>query len=140
MQTYATHRRFSPLYHFVALPIFIVNFGVAAVHLFREPSLTSFWLVVVAFGLVAAIGAGRLQVITLQDRIIRLEERLRVQAQAPELAGQIGQLSRRQVAALRFASDEELPDLARRVLAGEFPTNGDIKRAVTDWRADHMRV
>lgn len=140
MQDYGSHRRLSPLYHFVAMPIFVINFGVAAVHLYREPSLATFWLVVVAFGLIAALGAGRVQALMVQDRIIRLEERLRFQALVPELTGEIDQLSRRQVAALRFASDEELPALARRVLAGEFPTNGHIKRAVTTWRADYMRV
>ena len=140
MQSYANHRRVNPLYHFVAMPIFVINFGIAAVHLYRAPSASSAWLLVVAFGLIAILGVGRLQSLMVQDRIIRLEERLRLQALAPELAGRLDQLNKRQVAALRFASDEELPGLARRVFAGEFPTNGDIKRAVTTWRPDHMRV
>lgn len=140
MQDYDSHRRFNPLYHFVALPIFIINFGVAAYHLYRVPSAESAWLLVVAFGLVAILGVGRLQAVMTQDRIIRLEERLRLQVLAPALAGRLDQLTRRQVAALRFASDEELPALAERVFAGEFATNGDIKRAVARWRPDHMRV
>ena len=140
MQSYANHRRVNPLYHFVAVPIFVINFGVAAVHLYRNPSASAAWLLVMAFGMLAVLGVGRMQAVMVQDRIIRLEERLRLQALAPELAGQLDRLSRRQVAALRFAGDEELPALARRVFAGEFATNGDIKRAVTSWRPDHMRV
>lgn len=140
MQSYATHRRLNPLYHFVAFPIFAVNLVVTAVHLFRAPSALSAWAFVVAFGLLAMLGVGRLNALMVQDRIIRLEERIRLQALAPEFAGQLEKLNKRQVAALRFASDAELPDLARRVFTGEFATGGDIKRAVTNWRADHMRV
>ena len=140
MQSFATHRRLNPIYHFIAMPIFLANFGVAAVHLYREPSASSAWLLVVAFGMIAILGVGRLQSLMLQDRIIRLEERIRLQALAPDLAGKLDQLGKREVAALRFASDEELPALARRVFAGEFASNGAIKRAVNKWRADHMRV
>ena len=140
MQDYATHRRFNPLYHFIAFPIFTANLVITGMHLFRAPDATSGWAFVVAFGMLAMLGVGRTQALMTQDRIIRLEERLRLQALAPALAGQIEKLNKRQVAALRFASDAELPELARRVFAGEFATGGDIKRAVTHWRADHMRV
>ena len=140
MQDYATHRRFSPLYHFIAFPIFTANLVVTGIHFFRTPGATSAWAFVVAFGMIAMLGVGRLQAVMTQDRIIRLEERLRLQALAPEFAGQIDKLDKRQVAALRFASDAELPDLARRVFAGEFASHGEIKRAVTQWRPDDMRV
>jgi hypothetical protein len=140
MQSYATHRRFNPLYHFIAFPIFAVNLVVTGIHLFRAPDATSAWAFVVAFGMLAMLGVGRIQALTVQDRIIRLEERLRLQAIAPALAEQVAKLDKRQVAALRFASDAELPELARRVLAGEFASGGDIKRAVATWRADHLRV
>lgn len=140
MQTYTTHRRFYPLFHFVAMPIFAANLVMAGVHLYREPSGASAWLFVVAFGLLVVLGVGRRQAVTVQDRVIRLEERLRLQALAPQLAGKIDQLSKRQLVALRFASDAELPDLARRVLAGEFAKPGDIKRAITTWRPDELRA
>jgi len=140
MQDYATHRRLNPLYHFIAFPIFTANLVVTGIHLFRAPSPSTGWAFVVAFGMIAMLGVGRLQALMVQDRIIRLEERLRLQALAPAFAGQIDRLNKRQVAALRFASDAELPDLARRVFAGEFATGGAIKRAVSQWRADHMRV
>jgi hypothetical protein len=140
MQDYATHRRLNPLYHFIAFPIFTANLVVTGIHLFRAPGPSTGWAFVVAFGMIAMLGVGRLQSLMVQDRIIRLEERLRLQALAPAFAGQIDRLNKRQVAALRFASDAELPDLARRVFAGEFATGGAIKRAVSQWRADHMRV
>lgn len=140
MQSYATHRRFNPLYHFIAFPIFAANLVVTGIHLFRAPGATAGWAFVVAFGMIAMLGVGRTQVLMTQDRIIRLEERLRLQALAPEFAPQVDRLGKRQLAALRFASDAELPDLARRVVSGEFASGGDIKRAVTNWRADHMRV
>ncbi len=140
MQDYATHRRLNPLYHFIAFPIFTANLVVTGIHLFRAPSPSTGWAFVVAFGMIAMLGVGRLQALMVQDRIIRLEERLRLQALAPAFAGQIDRLNKRQVAALRFASDAEFPDLARRVFAGEFATGGAIKRAVSQWRADHMRV
>jgi Family of unknown function (DUF6526) len=140
MQSYATHRRFYPLFHFVAMPIFAANLVIAGVHWYRVPTGASAWLFVLAFGLLVALGVGRGQAITVQDRVIRLEERLRLHALAPQLAGRIDTFTKRQLVALRFASDAELPDLARRVLAGELAKPGDIKRAVTTWRPDHLRA
>ena len=141
MQTYATHRRFNPPYHFILVPIFLANFVMSAVHLVRQPSWPAAWMLVLAFGMVLMAGLLRTHALVNQDRIIRLEERLRLMALAPELGGKFDQLNKRQVVALRFASDAELPGLARRVLAGEFATGGDdIKRAAAQWRADHMRV
>jgi hypothetical protein len=75
-----------------------------------------------------------------QNRVIRLEERLRLQRLAPELAARFDQLKPGQVVALRFAGDEEFPDLVRQVLDGRLTTGAQIKAAVKEWRADHLRV
>jgi hypothetical protein len=77
----------------------------------------------------------------VQDRVIRLEERLRMERVLPaELRPRISELTTKQLVSLRFASDEELPELVRRVLGGELAERNDIKRAVRNWRADHQRI
>ena len=76
-----------------------------------------------------------------QDRIIRLEERIRLERLVPaDLRGRVGELTPDQLIALRFAPDNEVPELARRVLGGELKTRADIKGAVKNWRGDHLRV
>ncbi len=83
----------------------------------------------------------RTQVLTVQDRVIRNEMRLRLARVLPaDLVGQIERLGRRQMVALRFASDAELPALVREVLAGSLPHAKDIKMRVKDWQADHLRA
>jgi len=76
-----------------------------------------------------------------QDRVIRLEERLRMERLLPDdLKGRIEDLTTDQLIGLRFASDAELPGLVRRVLDGELTERKEIKQAVKDWRADHQRI
>ncbi len=77
----------------------------------------------------------------VQDRVIRLEERLRMERLLPDdLKGRIEDLTTDQLIGLRFASDAELPGLVRRVLDGELTERKEIKQAVKDWRADHQRI
>lgn len=85
--------------------------------------------------------ASRLQALRAQDRVIRLEERLRYKALlSPELAEKASGLPVNQIIALRFASDEELPDLVERTLKGEFKDADEIKRTIKEWRGDYLRV
>jgi uncharacterized protein DUF6526 len=141
MQTYATHRRFVPLFHFVMFPILVINVFVEVYYLYRYVSLWRAWNVVVALALVAFAWTVRTMVSTAQNRIIRLEETLRMQrCLPPDLQSRIGELTPSQLIGLRFCADEELPELTRAVLSGELRGREEIKRRIKNWRPDHLRV
>jgi hypothetical protein len=140
-QTYASHRRWIPMWHFFALPVLIINVFVAAYHFVRDPRLINGWGVVVALALAVGIVISRYMPLRAQDRIIRLEERTRLERILPsDLRARMGGLTAGQLVALRFAPDDEVPELVRRALDGELKTQADIKRAIRTWRADHLRV
>ena len=140
-QTYRNHVRWNPPVHFLLEPLFGVNAVVALVALVREPGWERAWALAVAIGLLLAVFAARWQVLRVQDRLIRLEMWLRLQAVLPpELRARIGELRTRQLIALRFAPDDELPELVGRVLAGELSGGREIKRAIRAWRGDYLRA
>lgn len=140
-QTLGTHRRWIPAWHFFAVPILLINVFVKAVNFVRDPRLINGWAVLVAIALFLGILLSRNMPLRAQDRIIRLEERGRLERVLPaDLRGRIGDLTADQLIGLRFAPDDEVPELARRVLGGELKTRADIKRAIKNWRADHLRV
>ena len=140
-QTYANHKRVYPLFHLFVSPILIANFAWTLIDAIREPSFDTIWAAVVAAALYGVAFAARHMALILQNRLISLEQRLRLAQILPDdLRGRVGELKLGQLIALRFASDAELPDLTRRCLTGEFATNDDIKRAVRDWRRDTLRV
>ena len=140
-QTYASHRRFIPIWHFFALPVLAINAVVAAVQFVRDPRPITAWGVVVAVALALAIFISRSMPLRAQDRIIRFEERTRLERLLPsDLRGRIGELKASQLIALRFAPDDEVPELTRRALSGELKNQGDIKKAIHNWRSDHLRV
>ena len=141
MQTYASHRRWIPMYHFFAVPVLLINVIVAAVQFVRDPRPVIAWQVVVALALFLAILVLRFMPLRAQDRVIRLEERARLERVLPsDLRGRVGELTATQLIAIRFAADDEVPELTRRALSGDLKTQGDIKRAIRNWRADHLRV
>jgi hypothetical protein len=141
VQSYASHRRFHPLFHFFAFPVLAINFIVHLYLLWRMPSLLMAWSCVVAAALVATVFLARYYSLRQQDRIIRLEERLRLQSLLPEeLRFRINELRTSQLVGLRFCSDEELADATRAVLAGEVKSQAEIKQRVKQWRADHHRI
>lgn len=140
-QNFANHRRYIPMWHFFALPILLANVVVLATIFARDPSPLSGWNVIVSVALVLAVFVSRWMPLRAQDRIICLEETTRLERVLPaDLRARIPELRRRHLIALRFAPDEELPDLTRRVLQGDLKTPSDIKRAIASWRADHLRV
>ncbi len=140
-QTFATHRRWVPAWHFFALPVLGINALALAVTFAGNPSLRNAWVVIVAIALFTGIFISRSMPLRAQDRIIRLEERIRLQRLLPaDLRGRIDDLTATQLIALRFAPDDEVADLTWRSLNGELTTRADIKRAIKNWRPDTLRV
>ncbi len=140
-QNYNNHVRWFPLQHFILSPILLFNFVYQAVRLYQTPSWDQAVALLIAFALIGAIIAARMQSLRVQDRLIRLEEGLRYrQLLAPELAAEALNLRPSQMIALRFASDEELPELIRRTVGQELKTPKEIKSAVKNWRGDYLRV
>ncbi|HMI46259.1 MAG TPA: DUF6526 family protein [Gemmatimonadaceae bacterium] len=140
-QTLASHRRWIPMWHFFTIPVLVANVVVVAIYFARDPRFINGWAVVVAIALLIGILLSRNMPLRAQDRIIRLEERSRLERLLPgELRGRVGELTASQLIAIRFAPDDEVPDLTRRALNGELKSQGDIKRAIRNWRSDHLRV
>jgi hypothetical protein len=140
-QTYANHVRRLPRPYLAASLMLALNVVGTAVLAVRHPSVHSIALVLVAVALFVVAWYARTNALVVQDRVIRLEERLRLERLLPdELRSRLGELSVRQLVALRFASDGEVADLVRQVLAGEIADPKEIKRRVRDWRPDHQRV
>ena len=140
-QNFANHPKYFPLYHFIATPVLMVNLGVAAVAVFKAPSLATGWQLVMAFTFICVLLAARLMVLKVQDRLIRLEERLRLARVLPaDLQGAIASLRPRHLVALRFAPDDEVVDLVRQVVAGKLNQQKEIKMAVKNWQADYLRA
>ena len=141
IQSYANHSRRPPLLYLAGCFLSTaatVGVGTLLVVDFSAGTLALF---VVAVCTPIALLFARRFATGVQDRVIRLEERLRLERILPdELKGEIGRLTTDQLIGLRFASDAELPGLVRRVLAGELADRRSIKQAVEDWRPDHQRV
>lgn len=140
-QNYENHTRWHPLHHFFVVPLFLINLIYAVAQLFRFRDLDHAWSVALAVGFLGLAALARLNALRVQDRLIRLEERLRYQQVLPSaLAQRADSLPLGQIVALRFAPDEELPGLVQQVLDGKLTKGRDIKRAVRRWRADTLRV
>src|SRR5438270_9071410 len=138
-QNLQNHRRLVPLFHFVLAALLALNF-IHAARTFLPYTPESFYRLVLAVALLLLAWYVRAFPFAVQDRVIRLEERLRLARLAPELAGRSDSITPEQWAALRFASDAELPGLAGEVLAGRLAKPQDIKGAVKSWRADYLRA
>jgi len=140
-QNYKNHIRFFPPFHFFVLPVFFINVVVTAWLLYRTPSGLGVWQLLVAVALLLAALTARVMALAVQDRVIRLEMRLRMrELLPPDLQARIPSITREQCVALRFASDAELPALVRRVVAGELTSSAEIKRQITHWQPDHLRA
>ena len=140
-QSYKNHTRLLPPFHFFVIPVFLANVIVEGRRAWLNPSATTGWTLVVALGLLMVAFLSRTQALTVQDRVIRLEERMRMRQVLPaDLQQHIEALSHRQLVALRFASDAELADLVREVVAGKLASTKEIKLRVRTWRPDWLRA
>ena len=147
-QSMQNHTRFDPPFHFVLIPIFAIHFLYRIYALVRhfiktddtsDPLELAGWAVL-AFGFLLLTFKARLYALKVQDRVIRLEERIRLSAILPEtLRTRIPELTERQLIALRFAPDAELTDLVRTALDKNLPPK-EIKQAIRNWRPDYWRV
>ena len=139
-QTFANHARLDPPFHFFVLPVFVATWVESVVFAVRHPGFYSIWGVVLATAAITAVFKIRIYSLRVQDRVIRLEERLRLTSLMPESARpQIALLTEGQLIGLRFASDGEAPALAQRACSEKLSRN-DIKKAVQTWRPDYWRV
>ena len=141
VQTYKNHVRWFPPFHFFVVPVLLLNFINQVRHLWLQPSRSTAFGAVVALALVMGAVLSRVMVTAVQDRLIRLEMRLRLQQILPaDLRGRINELTQRQLVSLRFGGDAEMPALVRDVLDGRLKTAKEIKLRVTDWQADWQRA
>jgi hypothetical protein len=146
-QSFAHHTRWDPAFHFFIAPVFALGLAMSLVHFFAHINegdsrdhFHSFLLILLAAALLTLVLKTRQYSLKVQDRVIRLEERLRLTQLLPEpLRSRIPELTVDQLCGLRFASDAELPKLAERAL-NEKLSRADIKKAIQNWRPDFWRV
>jgi hypothetical protein len=142
-QSFKSHTRYDPAFHFVLVPILLLNFILTVfvtVRHWPDNRFLHIWLAVVAIALLLTAGVARSSALRAQDRVIRLEERLRLAALLPATdRPRIDELSLRQLIALRFASDAEIPALVHKTLTQGLEPKA-IKQNIVTWRPDYDRV
>ncbi len=140
-QSFQSHVRIVPLYHRVTALLLAVTLAWAVFRVLTDFDVDRLMNAVLILAVVLIYFFVRVFPLRAQDRVIRLEERLRLtRLLPPDLQSRIDEFRTRDLIALRFASDAELPELARRVLAGEFTGPKQIKAAIREWRPDHHRL
>lgn len=140
-QSFANHARMVPGFHYVTGLCTIVFVVWSMWHAMSTRSADAHFQMLGAFGLLGTFWYARAFPLKAQDRVIRLEEQLRLTRILPDdLRGRVDELSARQLIALRFASDAEVPELVRWVLTDRVNDSKQIKQRIKAWRADHHRV
>jgi hypothetical protein len=139
-QTYRNHKMYVPAYHYYATGLILVVFAWAVYRAVTAFSVDRLMIVLLVVALVAVFFFSRLFALRAQDRVIRLEEQLRMaRVLPPALAARVGELSVGQFVALRFASDAELPELVTKVLDQNLRNGDQIKQMIRTWRPDSAR-
>jgi hypothetical protein len=141
-QNFANHVKLVPTFHFFVIPVLTLNFVWSIFKLvdtwFRWDALIG---VLTAAALVVLAFRARLFALSVQDHVIRLEERMRLERLLPDdLKARIAEFQPGQLVALRFACDAELPALARKVLNDNLTDRKAIKKMVQTWRPDYLRA
>jgi len=141
-QSFSNHVKLVPTFHFFVLPVLTLNLVQSIFRLvhtsFRWDAMVG---VLTASALLLLAFHARLFALRVQDRVIRLEERMRLERLLPDdLKSRIGEFQPGQLVALRFACDAELPALARKVLNDKLTDRKAIKKMVQTWRADYLRA
>jgi hypothetical protein len=141
-QNFKNHTRFVPSYHYFALPVFLINF-LWSLYRLKNLGVTfeGIFGVIFAAALLVLVLRARLFALCVQDRVIRLEERMRYERLLPaDLKPRIEEFTLAQLVSLRFASDAELPALARKVLDEKLTQRKAIKQLIKNWRPDYLRA
>jgi hypothetical protein len=139
-QSFKNHTKWDPLFHFFLMPVVVITIGYSVKHAYAYPNAMTLWLVALVVALFVLVLKTRMYALRVQDRLIRLEERLRMEKLLPaELVGRLDELRLSQWVGLRFASDRELTDLVRRAL-DERLDQKQIKAAIQKWRPDQTRI
>ena len=140
-QSFKSHTRWVPGFHFVLLPLIMVDVIWSVDRLVRKPAADTAIALIVAASLLLIALFARQFAITVQDRVIRLEMRLRIRELCPpDLAARVREFTPAQLVALRFAGDAELPAIARKVLDDRIASSKAIKSMIKDWQADTLRA
>jgi hypothetical protein len=140
-QNYKTHRKLVPAFHYVASALLLVALVYAAIQVVTAFSVATVVHLLTVIALIILFWYTRAFPLGVQDRVIRLEERLRFERVLPEdLRPRIGEFTTKQLIGLRYADDAELPALARRVLDEGMTDHEEIKRQIKTWRPDHCRI
>jgi hypothetical protein len=140
-QSYANHVKLVPAFHFFILPVFLLNVGFSIYWLIKDVSVKTVVGLLVSLALLLTALFARLFALAVQDRVIRLEMRLRLATLLPqEMRGRISEFTAEQLIALRFAGDTELPALAKKVLDEKIADRKPIKLLIKDWLPDEQRA
>jgi hypothetical protein len=139
-QNFQNHTKWDPPFHFFLAPVILGTFFFSAKHAYAYPNGITLWLVLLSAALFVWLIKTRTYALGVQNRLIRLEERLRMEKLLPaEVMARFDELTVSQIVGLRFASDGELADLVRRALDEKLDQK-QIKAAIQKWRPDHTRI
>jgi Family of unknown function (DUF6526) len=140
-QNFANHTKIFPPFHFFVVPVLLVNLGVQLYRLKFGITFATVFGISLAVALILGFLSARMFALSVQDRVIRLEERLRYQRLLPaDLQPRIQDFTVAQLVSLRFACDAELPALARKVLDEKMQERKAIKQLVKNWKPDYLRA